>query len=482
MRLLESKGDIMKFILKYLLVILLLPTISAAQQSAYISRIDSIKNVVVHLYNSDQADSIYLLSDESYHQFITKDHFIQWLQSSRQETGKILSTKKMSQENEGAVYLTNFQNGQLNLLLAIDQSGKIQGFGFRVPEKNYPAKSNNPLKNHIDSVVEEAIRPYIQQKNTVGASIGIIENGQFYKYDYGEIAKGNSHLPEGNTIYEIGSITKTFTATLLAEMVLEGKCKFSDPVNKYLPDNVKELKKDGVLVTLEMLANHTSGLPHIPSDLFSVSRFSMNDPYKNYDTTDLFNYLDTVRLRSVPGKYFRYSNLGFGLLGVILERMTGISYQNLLEEYICDPLQLPDTRTELKDKQQKHFAPGYDEKGNAVGHWHFASLAGCGVIRSSVNDLLKYLNAHLTEDTSTNLLKAFRLCERPSFAVAGGHIGLAWMIPNRSPGWFWHNGGTGGFRSYCAFNPNKKIAFVILSNSALGVDDAGISLIKALSP
>lgn len=95
--------------------------------------------------------------------------------------------------------------------------------------------------------------------------------------------------------------------------------------------------------------------------------------------------------------------------------------------------------------------------------------------------MLKYLNAHLTEDDPTNLLKSFRLCEQPTFTVEGGQIGLGWFIPERSPGWYWHNGGTGGFRSYCAFNPDKKIAFVILANSAIGVDNEGIELRNALS-
>jgi CubicO group peptidase (beta-lactamase class C family) len=350
-----------------------------------------------------------------------------------------------------------------------------------VPQKKYTVQSDNPLKNATDSIVEKVIGPYIQQENIVGVSVGIVDEDRFYTYDYGETEKDGHQLPTENTIYEIGSITKTFTSALLAEMVLQGKCKLSDPVNKYLPANIPMLQKHDTIVTLKMLANHTSGLPRIPSDLFSGKSFVEGDPYKNYDTADLFNYLDTVRLRTTPGIGFSYSNLGFGLLGTILERISGLTYQQLMEKYICNPLKMNDTRTILNEGQQKYFSQGYNERGKPVFHWHFASMAGCGAIRSSVHDMLKYLNAHLAEDDSTNLLKAFQLGEQPTFSIEGRQIGLGWIIPERSPGWYWHNGGTGGFRSYCAINPDKKIAFVILANSSIGVDNEGFALIKALS-
>lgn len=466
---------------KYSFLIALLPSIAAGQIKERLSSVDSIRNIVIQLYNRGQADSVYMLADESYHQFIAKEHFVQWLLSSRQETGEILTSRKAMQENGEAVYLTDFQNGQMNMILAIDKSGKIAGFGFRPAKKDFLAKSDNHLKNNMDSVVENVISSYIQLKNTVGVSVGIIDKGKFYTYNYGETTTSDHQLPDENTIYETGSVTKTFTATLLAEMVLHEKCLLSDQVNKYLPKNVKLLQKDGIPVTLGMLANHTSGLPRIPSDLWLIKGASMGDPYKNYDTTDLFNYIDSVHLLSVPGAYYAYSNLGFGLLGTILERISGLSYEQLLLKYVDDPLNMEETGTLLNDSQRKHFAQGYDANGNVAGHWHFTSMAGAGAILSSVRDMLKYLSAHLAVRHSDGLSRAFRLCEQPSFPALGGHIGLAWYTLSGSPNWYWHNGGTGGFSSYCAYNLQKQAAIVILSNSSLSVDDAGVGLVRALS-
>lgn len=467
-----------------LFLILLSPTFAFAQPSYKILQTDSVKNVLINLYNEDNADAVYDLCDSGFQKFMSRKDFIQWLSQTRQSLGMFIQTKEKGKLNGFIVYQSYFQNDSMDLFLAVNRLGKITSLAIRpIPplEKAYLAQSDNTLKNKIDSLVERVIRPYIQQENTVGVSIGIIYKGKFYRYGYGETEKGNHRIPNDNTIFEIGSITKTFTASLLAELALQGKCRLSDPVNKYLPDSISLLQKNDTPVTLEMLANHTSGLPRIPLDLYSVAGSLMNDPYKNYNDEDLFSYLDSVRLQSTPGTHFDYSNLGFGLLGTVSEKISGLSYEKLLEKYICDPLGLRDTRTVLNEAQQKRFAKGYDRSGKAVNHWHFKCLAGCGAIRSSVNDLLKYLNAHLNDKPSTELNKGFRLCEQPTFNIVNGRIGLAWLIQDRLHGEYWHNGGTGGFSSYCAYNREKQVAVIILSNSSASEDKEGFELIRELS-
>ncbi|TAM98789.1 MAG: hypothetical protein EPN39_08315 [Chitinophagaceae bacterium] len=473
-----------KTFVKYAILWIFLPAIALAQTKESISRIDSVRNEFVKLYNEGNGKAIFNMCDTGFQKYLKSYNYDQWSLETKQHLGECIQTIKTKQLNDAAVYKAYFQNDSMSLTLAINRLGKMTGFIIKplpLPQKKYIVQSNNPLKNSVDSLVERIVRPYIQQENTVGVSIGIIDNGKIYSYGYGETEKGNHQIPTDNTIYEIGSITKTFTATLLAEMVLLGKCKLSDPVNKYLPDSIPVLQKNGVKVTLEMLANHTSGLPREASDILRIIGDSFSDPYRDYDDNAMFSYLDSVKLRSVPGTRFVYSNLGFGLLGTILERISGLNYQQSIEKCICNPLHLTDTRTTLSEKQQQRFAEGYSERGNPTLHYHFESMAGCGAIRSSVQDMLKYLNAHLTENDSTNLLKAFQLCERPTFQIVGNHVGLGLLIPEYSPEWYWHNGRTGGFSSYCAFNPDKKIALVILANSAIGVDNEGIELRKALS-
>lgn len=474
----------MDLFIKYAILWIFVPAIALAQTKESILSIDSVKNQFIQLYNQGNSNAIYNMCDTSFQKYLKSYDYAQWFLETRQHLGECIQTIKTNQLNEAAVYKAYFQNDSMSLTLFLNRLGKMTGFIIKplpVPQKNYIVQSNNLLNNSIDSLVEKIVRPYIQQENTVGVSIGIIDNGRFYTYGYGETEKDNHQIPTNNTIYEIGSITKTFTATLLAEMVLLGKCKLSDPVNKYLPDSIPALQKNGVKATLEMLANHTSGLPRIPSDLFKIKNASFSDPYKNYDDKDLFNYLDSVKLRYVPGTHYAYSNLGFGLLGTVLERISGLFFQQLLEKYICNPLHLNDTRITLNEGQQKRFAQGYNGKGQATSHWHHGSMAGAGAIRSTINDVLKYLNVYLATDDSTNLLKAFRLCEEPTFSLQDEKIGLGWAIPARSPGWYWKNGGTGGFRSFCAFSPDRKIAIIILANSAIGVDKEGVELIKTLA-
>src|SRR5207244_1996226 len=127
--------------------------------------------------------------------------------------------------------------------------------------KTQKVKSDNRLLTALDKQVDSAVRPYINLAITTGVSIGILRNGKMYFYNYGETAKGNKKLPNQHTIYEIGSISKTFTATLLADAVSNGKISLGDPVSKYLPARIPALEFEGVPVTIKMLSNHSSGIP-----------------------------------------------------------------------------------------------------------------------------------------------------------------------------------------------------------------------------
>lgn len=446
--------------------------------SSNAAQADSLHSLVTSLYNQENMRGIYGLSDSAFKQFISQDHFADWLQQVHAELGTIEESDYTGTSGGFYNYRTNFQQGSRNLLLAFDSEGKISGFAIRSLFKQKAVKTDNPLSGYIDSVVDQAVRPYIRQENTFGISVGVIVHGREYRYNYGE-ATNNHQLPGANTLYEIGSITKTFTATLLVDFVLQKKCHLDDPVNDYLPSSIPRLEKAGKAVTLKMLANHTSGLPRIPLDLF-VANPSPDDPYQGYDTTRLYRYLDTVRLRTVPGQQFSYSNLGVGLLAVVLSRLSGQSLQALLTQYICGPLKMKDTRLVLNQEQHLRFAEGHDGKGHPIPHWHFKALAGCGAIRSSVDDMLKYLEAHLQPDTTRMLGQAIRMTEIPTYSADDVQIGLGWFHLKDLPAAYWHNGGTGGFRSYCVYDEKKQTAVVVLSNSVMGVDEVGENLIREL--
>lgn len=444
------------------------------------TKADSVHQRVVELYNLENMSGIYALTDSSFRQFIAQEDFVHWLQGTKTALGKINRSVYSGMSDGFYIYKTDLQRGTANLLLAFDPRSKISGFAIRPVYKDNAVNTDNSLSDGIDSLVENVLRPYVQQTNTFGVSVGVISDGHEFKYNYGETGKNDRELPDAHTIYEIGSITKTFTATLLAGFVLSSRCRLDDPANDYLPSDIPLLEKEGRAVTLKMLANHTSGLPRIPSDLF-MDNGTPEDPYRAYDTTRLYHYLDTVKLRTVPGRQLSYSNLGFGLLGTLLARESGESWQALLDKYICEPLNMADTGPVLSRGQQQRFARGHDRNGQVTPHWHFSALAGCGAIRSSVHDMLKYLEAHVQPDTAKILGKAIRFTEKVTYSDHNDRIGLGWFLVNDLPGTYWHNGGTGGFSTFCAYNPEKKIAVVILSNSAVSVDAAGIKLIHELA-
>jgi CubicO group peptidase (beta-lactamase class C family) len=470
---------------KQIILVLLFFPMTAFSQQNLSAPMSAIKDAVISDYNNQQFETIYDLTDTAFRQVIHRADFTSWLKKVYESFGEITANSYAG--NKDGFYLFNivFASQTMQLYLAMDNQQQINGFAIRpAPPQNESVKSakvptDNAMQTARDSLVEKFVRPYIQQQANAGISIGIIQNNQLFIYDYGTTDKQLRHLPDKNTLYEIGSITKTFTATLLAELVLEGKCNLDDPAEKFLPDSVK-LQYQNVPVTLQELANHTSGLPRLPDNFFTHENYNPADPYSNYTANDLLTYLKTVQLNNQPGTHFEYSNLGAGLLGYILTRISGLPYAELLQKYILHPLNMTHTYLSVPPAYQAVFAQGYDEKGNAIAHWNWNVLAGCGAIHSTIDDMLKYLQAHLEDNNPLN--KVFRLCEHITFKgnTFNSTIGLGWIQDDNNPAVYWHNGGTGGFRSFAAYDRDNHTAIIILSNSASNLDEAGWQIFNKL--
>jgi CubicO group peptidase (beta-lactamase class C family) len=319
------------------------------------------------------------------------------------------------------------------------------------------------------------MQPFMSQLNTVGASIAILKDGKTYYYGYGETAKGNNSIPDHQTIFEIGSISKTFTATLLADAVNKGKIKLSDPVNKYLPDSIPAISFDGVPVTIQSLMNHSSGIPPMPNN-FVIAK---TDPYFDYDDSKMFSFYKNFKPTRKPGDKFEYSNLAVSTVGVILERINKDVYENILVKTICKPLGMRDTKEYLRGQDSARFAKGYSD-GNYVAPWNFKAFMGAGGIRSTSADMILYAQAQLNT-ASPALNKDIKLTHTVTFNTTNPKVGLAWlyMKPGKDEILF-HNGGTGGYRSYLAINLQQQFAVVILSNSTISVDGVGHELMKRL--
>jgi len=317
--------------------------------------------------------------------------------------------------------------------------------------------------------IDPFARQWIQDQLLVGVVVGIVKGEQTQVIAYGEIIKGSGISPDGSTLYEIGSISKVFTGVLLASLIQSGDLDLKDPLQKFLPPSATVPVYGGKPITLEHLATHTSGLPRMPDNFNPADPLN---PYADYTVEQMVAFLSGYNLKRPPGQY-EYSNYAMGFLGHVLARHMGMSYEQLLKDRICKPLMMNDTGITLNRGQQKRLAPPYNAALNPVKNWDIPALAGAGAIRSSVNDMIKFVRANLEKNSKT-LSKAMRFARLKRHQMEDGlAMGLGWHFA-RDGVTLWHNGGTGGYHSWLAISPDNGVGVVVLANTAnMRLDEFG---------
>jgi CubicO group peptidase (beta-lactamase class C family) len=466
------------------IILLSLITQNIMAQSIEQQKTDSVFQLVKVQFNTKNADQLYTLTGSRLKQDLIIETFRNICNNELFVLGDIKESSLISFENNReAIYKLTFSTGKvMQLLMSLDKNDKLAVFLFQAykkaeGEKKALAASSNQLKTIDDNRVDTAAREYIQKANTVGLSIGILKNGKISYYEYGETTRGNGKLPTGSTLFEIGSITKTFTSTLLAYYVNEGRLKLVDPITKYLPDSVATNKALHA-ITLQDLSNHTSGLPSLPTDFFAHVTDTLN-PYKGYTKSLLFAYLKTCTLNNQPGEKYAYSNMAVGLLGIILEHISGKTYEQMVTEIITQPLQMNSTVQHITPLLKPRFVSVYSEDGKQTEAWDFSALAPCGSLKSTVNNLLVFAKANMATG-NTKLAKAIELTHQVTFDK-DVKVCLAWhIIKVDGVEYYFHNGGTYGSSSFLAFNKEKNIAIVILSNCGESVDRVGVNILKKI--
>jgi len=324
----------------------------------------------------------------------------------------------------------------------------------------------------------------------VGAVVGVVDGHGRRVVVYGKGDSDNARPLDGDTEFEIGSITKVFTALTLADMASKGEVKLDDPIAKYLPPGVIAPQKDGRAITLADLATHTSGLPRMPTN------FAPKDPanpFADYSMDQLWRFLSGYQLTRDPGAQWEYSNLGFGLLGDLLALRAGTDYQSLVKARVIGPLGMDSTTISLTPDERARLATGHDAWMRKVANWDLPSLAGAGALRSTANDLMTFLAA------------AIGLSSLPPTPGADFAITLSVTRPTPEPamtqalGWeilhlprgdiVQHNGGTAGYHTFIAFDPKAKVGVVALTNTETdaGADDIALHIltgspVKVLPP
>ena len=415
----------------------------------------------------------------------------------------------------GALLLRRFLPGRRTVRLASLFGMALLGtaavlfswVNVRVLPADQPAVVGSPegqvLPATLRAVVDEAAGGFVAGGNTVGLAVGVFRQGTPHTLGYGRGDLNRDTPVDGDTLFEIGSITKTFTATLLADLAREGLVSLDMPVQECLPPGVTVPTRGGKPITLAQLAAHTSGLPRMPDNIrtpfFAYAEATGENPYARYTMAELYAFLGGCTLRSVPGERFEYSNLGAALLGHALANRAGLGYEELVLSRICRPLGMADTGLSPGPERMARLAQPYSESlrrgpfhiALPAAHWTTEPFAPAGMLRSTAKDMLKYLAANLgaraaaagAESPNRGLCSAMDAAHTVRHAVDPRmDIALGWHVlhlPGGSEPAYWHSGQTGGCRSFAGFLREAQVAVVVLSNSTGDVDGLGFRILAA---
>ena len=455
-------------------------------QSAFSQVTDSYSIVVEKIkvtYNAKDYHSFYNLLGPNFKSQQTEDNIKSFLKDNVYSFyGSMKSISYIKDLNEFKHYKVECENGNLEMLLSCNNINEIEGFTFLPYEEiNISDKkhflSDNKKQNTLDLKVDSIVSEFMSNPINAGLSIAVIQNGQVYYYHYGETNKESKQLPQNSTIYEIGSVSKTFTGILLVQAVANKKITMEDDIRKYLPIQCAKLEYKGEAIRVKHLVTHTSRIPRIPENLDKQTHFDELNPYKNYDKKMVYDYLSTLKLDTFPGIKLDYSNTGMALLGIILENVYQQSYEELLNQYITTVIGMKKTFVNVPAAHLTNFATGYNEKGKETPHWDLGDQVGAGGIKSTIEDMALYLKENINESSAV-----IQNSHQIQFEKLKDKIAFSWFIQPTKTGntLIWHNGGTYGFTSFCGFVKEKKCGVVILSNSGNGVDKLAIDILKYL--
>ncbi|MDX9720765.1 MAG: serine hydrolase [Myxococcota bacterium] len=339
-------------------------------------------------------------------------------------------------------------------------SGTVQ------PEERMP----EPTKPSHREAVQVLLQPALDARVFDGLAVAIIEPSGVETMFWGEAAPAKP--VDTSTVFEIGSITKVFTSILLMDAVQRGELELQLSLASLLKDATAltaqpSVDADWSSITLEQLATHHSGLARLPAP-FEPPDY--DNPYAHLREEDMLRALREMPLAHPVGQQYAYSNFAVGLLGQLIAMQRGQPYEELLQARVLVPLGLLDTHLQRSAYEAQRLAVPHDADGREVSAWDFGALQGCGALRSTLPDMIRFVQLAMGLESSTlaSALQQMQVARLP--AEGGQSIGLGWHI---SPsGIVWHNGGTGGFRSFVGYSPEHAYGVVVLSNTATGMVDA----------
>lgn len=338
-------------------------------------------------------------------------------------------------------------------------------------------KDSHDLEAQVDGICNKYIK---KDKRRAGLWVGVVQGNDVLAKGFGVADRESGVVPDSNMVFEIGSVTKVLTALMAQHMVAEGRMGWQDRIGKYMPAEVGWPADDAT--TLEHLVTHTSGLPRLPEVWMGKLEADSCNPYRSLTMNDLLAYLQHPLDKKKPGaEGYNYSNVGAGLLGHILEWRSGQSYDALLRQYVTGPLGMQHTYCGAPTGGEREVT-GYDEEGRKTCNWTFGVLGGAGCVRATGGDMLRLLRAELAAARGVGD-KAMAATQKEVHSIAGGAIGYGWHVDKNGALMgldrvVWHNGGTGGYRSYVAMIGRTDRGLVVLGNqSDEGFDELAMKLV-----
>jgi CubicO group peptidase (beta-lactamase class C family) len=320
--------------------------------------------------------------------------------------------------------------------------------------------------------IKGIIKREVANKRSKSIIVGIIDANGRQIYSEGIVSDQKPVRPDGNTVYEIGSITKVFASVLLAEMSLKHQLNLTDPISKYLPRTVISPVRNGREITLLTLSTHRSGMPRFPYNPYPKD---IDNPYADYTEEALFAYVSGFQPDYDFDTRWRYSNVAYGLLGNILSRIAKKDFESMTLGTICRPLNMRWTSIKSTKQMIANIAPGHAITGQPTVSLELGALEAAGALRSNVNDLLTFAAANMGL-IKTNLLPALQLTHVLQAKKDGNdtYTSMGWTLANDSGREIlFKDGGTPGYRTFLGFDKEKKLGVVVLSNTDNSVTDIG---------
>ncbi len=430
----------------------------------------------IEAYNEEDFVAIFESFSSEMQESLPLEDTQQFFGELKYQAGKIISKDFLNDEDgTGAIYKVNLEWTALSFYISLNDANKFEVLLIKPYEEAVEDQNLiNDLRAYPAEVAALLYSTHQDLPKNAQLSVAVINHN---KVDfYGSLSKGDTIVCTNNqkNVFEIGSLTKVFTSTILALLVEEGKLNLSDEAQSFFDFKFNEEHS----IPLERLANHTSGLARLPINL-NLTDFA--NPYKNYGKGELEDYLKNYLSieESNLGKY-AYSNLGAGLLGYVLGLSEAMSFQELLQKRIFEEWEMSSSYTSLDNVSNK-LIRGLNQNGEVVSNWEFDVLVGAGGILSTSEDLSKFIQAHFDEKNI-----AFSKTLSSTYTIDVNYeIGLGWHIVKQNDGrkFFFHNGGTGGYSSVMLLDVANKIGVVVLANVANSntqIDELGFKLMNEI--